>query len=130
MYLYESSNELYHYGVLGMKWGVRKATYRTLSVSSLAKSAKNVKKDIRKLESKKARQDRKAAKAMSKGKIKKAGKHMKKSYKREKTIIHNKKLLDAYDKRISKLDPKTKNVGEDFVKNKISNRKTSSAIVY
>ena len=47
MLYYETNDELYHYGVLGMKWGVHRATY---------KSGRN-----QKLERKAAKQDKKAA---------------------------------------------------------------------
>lgn len=125
------NNELYHYGVLGMKWGVRRAFYKAYSPEHLKRSAEGVKKDISKLEAKSlakkqkfAKLQLKASKQMDKGDMTKAGKYFKKaskamkiSNKREKTILHNKKLLRLYEKRLSELDSNTINDS----KNKLNN---------
>ena len=116
---------LAHYGVQGMKWGIRRATYRARSADGLRRSKKNVENDLLKLEKKKLKADKKSAKLMSKGKIEKAGKYMKKSYKRDKTIFHNKKLLKLYDKRISELESKPIEKGESLVKESF-NRKLAN----
>lgn len=128
-----NDNELYHYGVLGMKWGFRRAFYKSFSADHLRRSAKSIKKDINKLEAKSlakkqkfAKLQLKASKQMSKGNMTKAGKYFKKaskamkiSNKREKTILHNKKLLQLYEKRLTELNSNTINNGKNKVNNAI-----------
>ena len=117
---YLAHSELMYYGVLGMKWGVRRATYKMYSANGLAKSRKKVEKDQTKLKLKENRQKRraakaqmKAAKAMGNGNFKKSSKYFKKSarkqrhaQKRERTQMHNAKLLKLYDKRLEELNGK------------------------
>ena len=54
--MYNSENELFHYGVKGMKWGVRKKTYSDAEISNyrkkkIAKAEKDYKKYSKKLKS-------------------------------------------------------------------------------
>jgi len=125
----QAYDELYHYGILGMKWGVRRAFYKTYSKEGLKRSAKHIQNDIIKLQSKAmkqrskfARYTAKAGKQMSKGNMEKSGKMfsksskaMKRANKREKTILHNKKLLKLYRKRLSEIDPNFSKSGQEYV---------------
>lgn len=102
------SNELAHYGVPGMKWGVRKAVY-----GSIYKSAKNSK-----IEEKANKYDLKAVKAYKKGEklhakndlgrankaAKKAGKYAIKSAKYEKKANRssNELVKSMYEKKAAK----------------------------
>lgn len=115
-----NERELKHYGIPGMKWGVRRATYKIKSANSLEKGKKKIKRDITKLERKVNNQMKKtsdyqaiASRKLKKGNTSKAAKYinkssksMRKAQKRGKTIIHNKKLLELYDSRISELTNK------------------------
>ena len=126
------NEEVKHYGILGMKWGHRRALYRLRGADSLRKNSESVKKDIYKAEKKindrhrkAAKIDAKAANKMSVGKFDDASKYMKKSAKqkriaakREKNVIHNKKLLKLYEKRISELDARTVDKGKKVLEQK------------
>ena len=99
---------------------------------------------MKKLEIKKIRQDRRAAKAngkaakyMGKGDFKTASAYFKKSskkqrhaQKRAKTIWHNKKLWDMYAKRIKTLDPEGCKVGKEFLDEVMSNYGNRRTILY
>ena len=88
---HNDNNELRHYGVPGMKWGVRRSMYKLRSADSLRKGKRKIENDIAKAKNKANKQAAKAAKVglkaskyMSKGDSEKASKYFKKSYKKQK----------------------------------------------
>ena len=113
---YSSDDELYHYGILGMKWGVRRSLYKFRSAKSLKKSASKIENDIAELKKKAMKKQKrytrffkKGSKQLYRGRIRLAGR------KREKTIYHNKQLLKLYNQRIQELNKQTVNKGRAAV---------------
>lgn len=124
--------ELQHYGVKGMKWGVRRMTYKTKGYDSLKKSRAKIEKDNDSIQRKSDRLHDKSARLelrgarrarsllLSKdsrlGKIRRflgtmdnveAGKLKVKARKGEKLIRRNERLLELYDMRMSDLESRT-----------------------
>ena len=89
MVTYETNNELMHYGVLGMKWGVRRANSRMRKNHALAIRAANYDKKVASL----AKKSEKYHYEIDLGKANKtanqAAKHRVKSAKLEKKVIKN-----------------------------------------
>lgn len=114
----ERLQEFEHYGVQGMKWGVRRSTYKSKSSRSLKRGKQNIKKDNVKLANKSAKYSKKAAKYdlkasknLAKNKINKyksmkvkAGELNLKAQKAKQWIARNNILINLYDKRISQIE--------------------------
>ena len=97
-------NELYHYGVLGMKWGVRKGNYS----SAYSKGVKKLKK----LENKSAKYENKSYKLSAK-----STKLNRKAYKSGDRDKWGKAIeMDAKAKKYMHKSAKLKNKGRKFYK--------------
>ena len=59
MWQYQKTDELYHYGVLGMKWGMRKSYNKGVDYQYKSHAQKKYEKKVEKLSSKIASKDKK-----------------------------------------------------------------------
>lgn len=107
-----NENELMHYGVLGMRWGIRKGR-ASQAYSRGVKKLKKLDKNAHKLETKSAKTDYKSAKQLSKGHIKKGmkleGKAKKLNYKSVKLQNKGRKFYKQMEKEFANVDVKSLN---------------------
>lgn len=95
-YNYNMSDELYHYGVLGMKWGVHRARMHSKSYGRLAsKSSRYEQKAIKK--------QKKSENYHAKYDLKSSNKAMKKALRYEKKAVQNQNKADKADTLNDKL---------------------------
>lgn len=69
MWQYKHADELYHYGVLGMKWGMRRAAKKGIAYSYKSHGQKKYEKKLNKLQSKPSTKSGKAKIEKAKSKL-------------------------------------------------------------
>lgn len=107
-----TENELMHYGVLGMRWGIRKGR-ASQAYSRGVKKLKKIDKEANRLERKSAHMDYQSSKKMARGNIEKGmklqGKAKKLHYKSVKLQNKGKNFYKKMEKEFADVDAKTLN---------------------
>ena len=122
MWQYNYSNELYHYGVLGMRWGVRKSRYYNEDGSLNERGKKKQEKELNRKRKSKSYTDNQSADSVRAKKIKE--KKLDEMSNQELRDLNNRMQLESQYKQLTK----RKNYVNKIVKSYIGTATTIAAV--